>query len=314
MDSERPALTYAVAAAMCWSTVASAFKLALRQMSVLALLQVASLTAVFLVLGLVVAQGRFREFLSQSKADWMNSAVLGFLNPFLYYMVLLEAYRRLPAQEAQPLNNIWPVVLSLLAVPILKQRLTSRMALPLLVSFFGVVVISVRGDFANLRVSDPIGCSLALGSSVVWALFWLGNTRDRRRPTVRMLTNFVAGALYIHVAMLFFRHDGVYSPLSMGSAVYVGCFEMGITFLLWGRAVALSRGSAAVNNVAYLSPFLSLILIHFIVGERILPSSVMGLTLIIGGILLQTVWRNQSLSGGAGTASPPVDRPAGNSS
>ncbi|NOY81916.1 MAG: DMT family transporter [Kiritimatiellaeota bacterium] len=280
---------YAIAAAFLWSTVASAFKLALRDLSVLALLRIASLTSVLVLLMLVVLQGKLREFFHQGSAGWRTSALFGLLNPFLYYFVLFNAYRRLPAQEAQPLNNAWPVVLSLLAVPILKQRLPLRRLLPLLVSFMGVVVISVRGDFSALEFSDPLGCALALGSAVIWAAFWLGNARDRRQPAVAMLTNFLAGTCYIYLVSAFSSESGGGSPLSVGAAVYVGCFEMGFTFLLWGRAVTLSRGAAAVNNLAYLSPFISLVFIHFIVGEQIRTSSVMGLALIVGGVLLQAL-------------------------
>ena len=40
----------------------------------------------------------------------------------LYYLILLKAYQLLPAQVAQPLNMIWPVILVFLSVPILKQK------------------------------------------------------------------------------------------------------------------------------------------------------------------------------------------------
>ncbi len=289
----------AIAAAFLWSTVASAFKLALRDLSVLALLRIASLTSVLILLVLVVVQGRFKEFLRQGKTGWRSSALLGLLNPFLYYIVLFNAYRLLPAQEAQPLNNAWPVVLSLLAVPVLKQRLPLRRLLPLLVSFMGVVVISVRGDFGALKLSSPPGCALAVGSAVIWAAFWLGNARDRRNPTVGMLTNFLAGTFYICLVSPFFPASGGSSPLSVGAAVYVGCFEMGFTFLLWGRAVTLSRGAAAVNNLAYLSPFISLIFIHLVVGEQIRASSVAGLGLIVGGVVLQTLVSGRASGAGA---------------
>ncbi|WP_419631493.1 DMT family transporter, partial [Thiolapillus sp.] len=77
----------------------------------------------------------------------------------------------------------------------------------------------------------------------------------------------------------------------LAGAVYVGMFEMGLTFLLWLKALQLTRRTVRIANLIYLSPFLSLVLIHYLVGEEILASSYLGLLLIVAGVLLQ---RNRS--------------------
>jgi drug/metabolite transporter (DMT)-like permease len=73
----------------------------------------------------------------------------------------------------------------------------------------------------------------------------------------------------------------------MIGSTYVGVFEMGITFIIWLKALQLSRTTAQISNVIYLVPFLSLVVIHFTVGEKIFPSTIIGLVFIIAGILLQ---------------------------
>ena len=44
---------------------------------------------------------------------------------------------------------------------------------------------------------------------------------------------------------------------------------------------------ARVGNMIFISPFLSLIFIHFLVGERILSSTFVGLVLVVAGLLIQ---------------------------
>lgn len=66
---------------------------------------------------------------------------------------------------------------------------------------------------------------------------------------------------------------------------------MGLTFVLWLFALQFSVTTAKVSNLIYLSPFLYLILIHFVVGEVILISTLIGLALIIAGIILQQYLR-----------------------
>ena len=71
------------------------------------------------------------------------------------------------------------------------------------------------------------------------------------------------------------------------AGAYVGCFEMGFTFVLWLTAMKLVSATAKVANLIFLSPFLSLIFIRVVLGERIAPATVVGLVLIVGGLWWQ---------------------------
>ena len=71
------------------------------------------------------------------------------------------------------------------------------------------------------------------------------------------------------------------------SVIYIGLFEMGITFIIWLKALSLSKTTAKVSNLIFLAPFLSLFIISKIVKERILLSSIIGLFFIISGIVIQ---------------------------
>ncbi len=270
-----------------WSTVASAFKLSLRHLDYLHLLLFSSGTAFVTLWAILAYQGRLAVLLTYSKQQYLYSAFLGFLNPFLYYIVLFKAYSLLPAQEALALNYTWPLLLVLLSALLLKQNLTLANLAALLVSFLGVVVIGTRGNLASLSFSDPYGASLALGSSLIWASFWIFNLKDEREEVAKLFISFGFGFLYV-VAMLGFG-PGIGAPSlpGLGGAIYSGLFEMGLTFVLWLRALRLSASAARVSNLVFLSPFISLLLIQVIVGERILLSTLFGLSLIVAGILIQ---------------------------
>ena len=68
-------------------------------------------------------------------------------------------------------------------------------------------------------------------------------------------------------------------------AAYVGFFEMGITFVIWMKALKSSKTTAQVSNLIYAAPFLSLVIIRLAVGEEILFSTMIGLILIVTGIV-----------------------------
>ena len=287
MDNQKKAYIYGLSTVLLWSTVASAFKLSLRYLDYIQLLLYSTIFSIFILSFLLTLQGKTRLLFSYSGSQYLRSLVLGFLNPFLYYSVLFKAYDLLPAQEAQPLNYTWAITLALLSIPLLKQKIGIKDMFSVFVSYSGVVVISTHGDIFSFRFSNPLGVALALGSTVIWALYWIYNTKDDRDPVAGLLLNFLFGLPWVLTTCLLFSNVRVSNPLGLVGAAYVGVFEMGITFVLWLSALKLSENTAKVGNLIFLSPFLSLVFIHFFVGEVILPSTLTGLALIVAGLLIQ---------------------------
>jgi drug/metabolite transporter (DMT)-like permease len=293
VTEQKKAVLYAACAVGLWSTVATAFKIALRYMSPLHLLFLSSFVSFAAFFSILLVRGKLRGLLRCSGRELAKSAGMGFLNPFLYYLVLFQAYSRLLGQEALVLNYTWPIVLVLFSVFLLKQRISLKGMAALLLSFLGVVVIATRGSFASLRFSDPLGMGLALGSSLVWALFWLMNVKDKREAVLKLCLNFFFGTLYSAAALLIFEKLSLPALSGCLAVVYVGLFEMGVTFLLWMQALKLAATTALISNLVFLSPFASLLLLHLIIGEDIFLSTFLGLALIVAGIVLQRYTRKK---------------------
>lgn len=283
--NQRKAYFFAGIAIVCWATVATAFKIALSVMSNIDLLFVSTFSALAVLFCIVGFGKGFSRLKRVTARQWGRAAFMGFLNPFLYYLILFKAYALLPAQIAQALNCIWPVLLVLLSIPILGQRIPFMSVLALLVSFAGAVVVAFQGDFTGFSVRNPFGVFLAALTSVMWAFYFILNMKNKLDEEVALFLNFLFAALYITVLVCF---TGFQAPVLKGwlAGVYVGFFEMGITFVFWLKALNLARNTATIGSLIYLFPFLSLILIHYLLGEEIYSSTVTGLFLIIAGILL----------------------------
>lgn len=287
MQQQGQAYLFGLAAVLCWSTVATAFKLSLRYLDPIQLLLYSCLASIVVLAAVLRLQGRFGLLFSYSRREYLQSLGLGLLNPLLYYLILLKAYDLLPAQEAQALNYTWALTLALLAVPLLKQRLGAREIAAGLVCYSGVLVISTRGDLAGFHFSNPLGVALALGSTVIWALYWIFNTRDRRDPVAGLLLNFLFALPFILLACLLFSDPLVSDVRGLLGALYVGVFEMGITYVLWLLALKRSANAARIGNLIFISPVFSLVFIHLLLGEEILPSTLVGLGLILAGLMIQ---------------------------
>lgn len=280
------AYIYGGLAILLWSTVATAFKIALRELSVPIMLFYSALSSLAIITLLMLIKKEHREFFNQSKRDLNLSLVLGSINPFGYYLVLFKAYELIPAQEAQPLNYTWPLMLTLLSVVFLKEKISYRRIAGILLSFTGIILISTKGSILNIRFSNIWGSLLALSSSVLWAVYWLANSKDNRLDLVKMTTNFLVGTLLIAGYLLI--KGGLYIPStqSLLSCVYIGFFEMGVTFVFWGKGLSLIDQKEKLVKYSYLGPFISLIFLSLIIKEKILLSTIAGLVLIIFGIVI----------------------------
>ncbi|RDB42420.1 EamA family transporter [Halomonas sp. DQ26W] len=277
-------MLFGLGAVALWSTVATAFKIALAYMSPLELIWLASLVSWALIGILMVRQGRLGQALSQG---WRTAAWAGLMNPVAYYLLLFGAYDRLPGQEAMALNYTWALAMAFLAVPILGQRLTRVDILAGLIAYAGVWVIATRGAVFDVAFADPLGVGMALASTLLWALYWLLNARDHRPPLVAQWQNFTVALPVLTLLMLLGPGFSWLGWKGLAAGVYVGLFEMGIAFVLWQLAVHRVSRTARVSNLIFLSPPVSLLLLFLVVGEPILPSTLVGLTLILGGLGLQ---------------------------
>jgi len=155
------------------------------------------------------------------------------------------------------------------------------------ISFSGVYLISSQGNPFNFKVADPIGVSLALGSSVIWALFWIFNIRDKRNEVVKLFLSFLFALFFATSAMIIYSDFGSFTWYGVAGGVYIGLFEMGFTFVFWLKALQYAVSADRISNIIYITPFFSLLLINLVVGEHIHLTTLGGLVLIVAGIVLQ---------------------------
>jgi drug/metabolite transporter (DMT)-like permease len=288
MDRDRQSYIYAFLAILFWVTVPTAFKISLGQLEILPMLTIASITSMVALFVIVLAGNKIHLLKTSTPRELLNSAILGLINPCLYYLILLRAYQILPAQIAQPLNMIWPIILVFISVPILKQKIEKKSFIALFISFIGVYIISSQGKLFTTGHSDLTGILLATGSSVFWSFYFILNVKDKRDEGIKLLLNFIFGSVYLIIAVLIKGIQIAPGLKGISSAVYIGLFEMGITFFFWLKALQLATTTAKVSNLVYLSPFLSLFLVHFILHEHVYYTTPIGLVFIISGIFVQT--------------------------
>ena len=286
MKENNKAIALAMAAVLSWSTVATAFKIALTHLTHFEMLLVASITSLIIFALVLTIQRKWGEVKTLSRRMWGYFALLGLLNPMAYYLVLFKSYDLLPAQVAQPVNYIWPVLLVILLAVFTRQAIPAKKYIGMLVSLGGLIIISAGGKQIGDTAISASGLILGIMSAFLWATYWMVNNKnkDRADATVACFMSFLFGSIYL-VAIAMVIGVNLNTLPGILSGMYVGAFEMGIPFICFGLAIRKTTNPALINQLCYLSPFLSLFFVSTILGEQIVPTTYIGLILIVAGIV-----------------------------
>lgn len=285
MNSKTKPVILGAVAVLSWATVATAFKIALSQMSVFEMVFVATATALAIFTVWMCVTRSWRTLGKLTPAIWARFALLGFVAPVAYYLVLFMAYDYLPAQIAQPLNYLWPIILAILLAVFGHKPIPKAKYIGMVISLAGLVFISAGGNRITGSISLP-GILLALGSALLWALYWIINDSLKSEVSegTSLFLTFLFGMIYCLIGTLFFPLSSL-STEALLSGAYIGAFEMGIPFICFGLAIRTTDNPALINQMCYLSPFLSLFLISIVLGEPIMLTTCIGLILIVAGLI-----------------------------
>lgn len=297
MKENNKAIILAVAAVLSWSTVATAFKKSLENLSPYGMLLIASITSLIIFAITITIRRNWKQIISMPNKIWRYFALLGLLNPLTYYLVLFKSYDLLPAQVAQPVNYFWPILLLILLAIFTRQAIPLKKYIGMFISLGGLILISAGGKQSDNMEIPAFGLFLGLMSALLWASYWMINNKNKEKAdaTTACFMSFLFGSIYLTLGIPFIGVEGLLAPHTSDfspnivngilSGMYVGAFEMGIPFICFGLAMRKTSNPALVNQLCYLSPFLSLFFVSTILGEQIVPTTYIGLMLIVAGIV-----------------------------
>lgn len=287
MALKQNAYFWALLAVLLWSTVATAFKMALDYLSPVELVLYATTASALALLCTCAVQNKLHVCHRELIKRPLFYLLAGLINPIAYYLVLFGAYSLLPGSQAQPINYTWAISLTILSAIFLKRAIRPVDAVACLLGYFGVLIIATQGNLTSFQFDSGLGVLLALLSTFLWAAYWIINAKSEVDSTVSLTLSFCIATVLLWA---FAGHSVDFSKLNgiaIGAVVYIGLFEMGITFLFWSKAMKLATNTSVIANLIFLSPFISLWLLHFIRGETIYASTIVGLAIIVGALLLQ---------------------------
>jgi drug/metabolite transporter (DMT)-like permease len=231
--------------------------------------------AVSAVIGLAVLgwHGRW-GVLRQNGLAWAH----GVGGLFCYHALYFAALGYAPAAEANLINYTWPLLIVLLASPVLGLVLSRWHAGGVALAALGCLLLTGTGLSGS---GDAlIGYGLAGAASLTWALYSVLSRRLGGVPT-DAVAGFCAGAAILAgVAHLAFEHSVLPSRTAVLAVLVLGAGPVGGAFFLWD--IGMKRGDPILlGTLAYATPVLSTVLLC-LGGFAAWSPALVGAALLVG--------------------------------
>ena len=282
----KKAYFYGGTAIFLWSTIAASTKLMLGSLDSMQILSITMLFAAVFLLLVNLLNGKLKQMKRYSLRDYLYMLTLGILGLFLYNLFLYIGIDSMRASQAFIINYLWPIMTVIFACVILKEPMTVRKAIAIGMSFLGVVIVTSDGGLGGISRGELTGALCCVLAAVSYGLFSVLNKRKGYDNYICMMVCHFAAFL---VSTLFSVCSGnvLIPQLSqLPGLLWIGVGTSAIAYTAW--ALALSLGDTAkLSNLAYITPFLSLIWTALLLKEPVSLYSVLGLVVIVAGILLQ---------------------------
>ena len=282
---KKPCL-YAFAAIAFWSTTATVSKLLLHSFTTIQMLAGCSAVAAVFLFAVNLCTGKLSALKNYRLRDYLITAGVGLLGTFFYNMFLVFGIDRMLASQAMIINYLWPMMAVVAGCILLKEKMTLRKAIAVLMSFLGVVLVTSNGQLTGFSGTNLVGAFFCVLAAVSYGLFVVINKRLHYEASVSMMLYYVISAVVAISCMLISGNLPKLGGVSALGLLWIGLGDYAIAYVSW--ALAMKAGQTAkIANLAYITPFLSLVAAHFVLGDPITIWSVGGLVVIVAGIFLQ---------------------------
>lgn len=281
-------MTFAYLSVFIWATMATVVKMVLANIPNLQALCISSIFSVlFLVLINLKSQTavKWRQYTAK---DYGIMAGLGFIGLFLYSAFYFYGLSILSSQEACILNYLWPMMLVVFSAVILHEKLTPRKIIAMVCSFAGIIILSSGGS-ASGSTNALFGILCCILAAACYGLFSVWNKKTGYDQTIAMTIMWLVTAVCSFILGITTEEWVPITATQWPGILWLGIAINAIAYLLWALALQDASNTAKIANLAYLTPFLSLLISAVVLKEQIQPRALIAFLFIIGGILLQAL-------------------------
>lgn len=286
---------YASISIMCWSTVATIVKLLLGTLRSIQVLFISSFFAALALLIFNVATKRIVKLKGYRVRDYVKTVLICIPGTLLYYVFYYTGTSKMLASQAFIVNYLWPIMSVVFACIILKERVTPVKLVAIFLSFAGVIIVIGKSIFV-FDGEILLGALFCVLGAVSYGVFTALNGKSSYEKPLSMMISYFATFIITGVYLLITKNIPSVEPLQILGLAWNGAFTMAVANTMWMLALS-SKNTAKISNLAYLTPFISLVWTSVFLKEKITLISILGLGVIMLGILIQLLYKDKGEKG-----------------
>ena len=226
-------------------------------------------------------------------SDWRLTGAL-LINGFLLFVVatplLFAALRRGGVLITSPVSGTQVLFAAILAALLLREPFTRTMALGMVISVLGVLVLSAGRSGIELSPTWWLAVPYALGAGLCWSVAGVLLTYSMRRgvdPYQALAIPSMIGLLVLNVYLLITGQLGLYAQATVGvlaSLLIAGVFT---SAALVSLTLALNQTTvASATTLNSLQVAIAPLIAWIFLGETMNLMAVAGILLILGGVII----------------------------
>lgn len=204
------------------------------------------------------------------KGDWRWLALMGGLEPCLYFLLEVNALRYTSAGQAGMVCAMLPLIVALVAFVLLRERVSRRQLLGFAIAIVGIALLGLSSGVDEFAPNALLGNSLEMGAMLCAAIYSVVFKKLSSRYSVLTLT-----ALQAFIGTLFFAPFAFREPWPTAWAwqdmvviVFLGAFVTLGAYLLYNWSVTQVKVTLAAAYVN-LIPVFTLLLAYVLLGETL---------------------------------------------
>lgn len=192
---------------------------------------------------------------------------------------------------ASLINSLNPVTISLMAIPLLGEKLNGHKIVGIALAVFGVyVILGVGGGNIN-----GLGVVLSLLSVLSWSFVSVITRQGLSDYNPLVVTRGALGiGAVVEIVFALIEHAITHQAVIFNvpdvlGLLYLGIFCTGVAYILWNKALAELPASNC-SALYPIQPLTSTVMGIIFFGEVVRPPFVIGTIMIIAGVLIVLLW------------------------
>ena len=223
---------------------------------------------------------------SIKKHLWILLVSGGFIG--LNWVLLFESYRYTSVAVATLCYYMAPIFVMIVSPFLLKEKLTVKKVLCVIVALIGMVFVSGVLDGGISDISELKGILFGLGAAALYATVVMMNQKLGKVPTYDKTIMQLGAAAVVLIPYILFVEDlsaVVLTPLIVFMLIIVGVVHTGIAYALYfGSMNGLKAQTVALFS--YIDPIVAIILSAMFLKEPMTIYSAIGAVLVLGATMI----------------------------